>query len=223
MKRILGFALAALVMVVGWQGQAQTQKKQAKTQDAVVDDPKLPRVLLIGDSISIGYTPAVRKLLDGKANVHHNAGNSQDTKNGVAKLKEWLGTGKWDVIHVNFGLHDIKLGTGTHQVPIAEYEKNLHSILKDLKATGAKVIWCSTTPVPEGKLSPPRRNADVIAYNAVAQKAAQEHGITINDLYAFALPQLKEIQRPENVHFTDEGSAKLAAPVADAILKALGK
>ena len=36
----------------------------------VQDDPALPRVLLIGDSISHMYTASVRRLLKGKANVH---------------------------------------------------------------------------------------------------------------------------------------------------------
>ena len=171
----------------------------------VMDDPKLPRVLLIGDSISIGYTVPTRKLLAGKANVHRIPENGGPTTNGAAKIKKWLGDGKWDVIHFNWGLHDLKLDTGKHQVPIDEYEKNLRDLVQTMKATGAKLIWASTTPVPEGKLSPKRSNDDVVAYNAVAKKIMEENGVAINDLYAFALPRLKEIQRPVNVHFSDAG------------------
>jgi acyl-CoA thioesterase-1 len=90
----------------------------------ITDDPKLPRVLLIGDSISIGYTLEVRKLLAGKANVHRNPGNGGPTINGLARLDEWLGTSRWDVIHFNWGLHDLKVLTnGQHQVELAQYER----------------------------------------------------------------------------------------------------
>jgi hypothetical protein len=70
--------------------------------------PGLPRVLLIGDSISIGYTLPVRELLKGKANVHRIPQNGGATDVGLEKMASWLGDGKWDVIHFNFGLHDAK-------------------------------------------------------------------------------------------------------------------
>ena len=87
----------------------------------VEDTPGLPRVLLIGDSISIGYTLPVRELLKGKANVHRIPGNGGPTTNGLKNLDEWL-AGKWDVIHFNFGLHDLKIGDdGSRQVPLEQY------------------------------------------------------------------------------------------------------
>ncbi len=190
---------------------------------AAAQDAKLPHVLIIGDSISIGYTPPTEKRLAGKATIKHNPGNAESTDKGLAKLKDWLGDGKWDVIHFNWGLHDIKLGTGKHQVPIDEYEKNLREIVKHLKATKAKLIFATTTPVPDGKLSPPRKSADVVAYNKVAKKVMEDNGVAVNDLYAFALPQLDKIQRPANVHFTDAGSEALAGRVVAAIEKALAK
>lgn len=186
------------------------------------DVPALPRVLIIGDSISIGYTPSVRKLLKGEANLHRIPENGGSSSNGVEKLGQWLGAGKWDVIHFNFGLHDLKLmEDGNHQVPLARYEQNLRAIAATLKATGATLIFATTTPVPEGKLEPPRRPADVAAFNATALRVMEENGISIDDLYSLALPRLDEIQRPANVHFTDAGSAALAAHVAHAITAAL--
>jgi len=71
-------------------------------------------------------------------------------------------------------------------------------------------------------VSPPRKPEDVAAYNAAALRVMNESGIAIDDLYAFALPRLKEIQRPVNVHFTDAGSEALARQVAASIRKALG-
>jgi len=219
MKRMTFFCALALVASVTLAAQAAP----AKTKPANQAKP-LPRVLLIGDSICIGYHKGVRKLLDHKAVVVKNPGNAQHTGTGLKKIDEWLGEGKWDVIHFNWGLHDLKfMPTGKQQVPIDEYEKNLTQLVERFKKTGAKLIWCATTPVPEGDLKPKRLNSDVIAYNEVAKKVMDANGITIDDLYAFALPQLKEIQRPVNVHFSPDGSKVLAGQVADCILKALGK
>lgn len=214
-------ALAVLAGVGSGQG------KKGKINPAfapVVDDPKLPRVLLIGDSISIGYTVATRQRLAGKANVHRIGENGGPTTNGLKKLKTWLGTGKWDVIHFNWGLHDLKRGGGDkHQVPPEAYERNLRELVTMLKGTGAKLIWASTTPVPDAKVSPPRRDADVLAYNAIAKKIMSENGVAIDDLYAFARPRLKDLQLPANVHFTAKGSQALAERVAASIEKALAK
>src|SRR5476651_196349 len=118
----------------------------------VADEAGLPRVFLIGDSISMGYTVPVRELLKGKANVHRPLTNGGPTPNGLAHLDQWLGTGKWDVIHFNWGLHDLKwcddkgtiteVGVGHQQVPVEDYEKNLRTLVARLKKTGAKLIWC---------------------------------------------------------------------------------
>src|SRR4051794_5451293 len=59
--------------------------------DYVKDDPKLPRVLLIGDSVSGGYTLPTRRALAGKANVHRAPENCGPASNGVKKLDAWLG------------------------------------------------------------------------------------------------------------------------------------
>ncbi len=187
----------------------------------IEDDPKLPRVLLIGDSISMGYTLTVRELLKGKANVHRIPDNGGPTTTGLKNLDKWLGDGKWDVIHFNWGLHDIKAGKDKNQVPLEEYEKNLKALVERLKKTGAKLIWASTTPVPEGKLSPLRKPGDEAAYNAVAKKIMETNGVAIDDLYTFALPRLKKIQVLANVHFTTAGSNELAKEVAKSIETAL--
>ena len=190
----------------------------------IEDTAGLPRVLLIGDSISIGYTVPVRMLLAGKANVHRIAGNAGPSSNGVFLIDTWLGKDKWDLIHFNFGLHDLKrLDDGKHQVPIESYERYLRLIVQRLKKTGARMIWATTTPVPDAKVSPPRVPADVGVFNAAAARVMKEHDVPIDDLYGFALPRLSEIQMPANVHFTPAGSESLAKQVAGAIERALPK
>lgn len=229
--RCVGWVMLGAMIVAGTQaiGQAQSKGKKAPAKRApdpafapIQDDPSLPRVLLLGDSISIGYTLPTRAALAGKANVHRAPTNCGPTLTGVKQLDRWLGDGRWDVIHFNFGLHDLKQADGKHQVPIDQYEKNLREIVARLKKTNARLIWCSTTPVPApGTEGPTRKTEDVVAYNAAAKQIMDENAIAIDDLYAVALPQLDKIQRPANVHFTAEGSAVLAKQVAASILKEL--
>lgn len=225
-KGILGCVVMLLAVFAGTLNYGaepgQTKKALEASLVPLQDTAGLPRVLLIGDSISMGYTLPVREALAGKANVHRPPENCGPTIVGLKQLDAWLGEGSWDVIHFNWGLHDLKqMKDGKQQVPLDEYEKNLRTLVARLKKTGAKLIWCSTTPVPE-KCSPPRSNADVLAYNEVAKKVMDENNIPIDDLYGFALPQITKIQRPNNVHYTDEGSQVLAQQVVRSLEAALG-
>jgi hypothetical protein len=222
--RLSAASIASILTIFSLSGLRAQNPASNPAFAEIKDDPALPRVLLIGDSISIGYTLDTRLLLAGKANVHRIPENGGPTTNGLKNIEKWLGSRKWDVIHFNWGLHDLKLDeNGRHQVPIAAYERNLDKLVERLKGTGAKLIWATTTPVPPGNLSPPRRSEDVIAYNRVALKVMEDNNVAIDDLYSFALPRLDEIQRPSNVHFTPAGSEALARQVAASILAALGK
>jgi hypothetical protein len=193
------------------------------------DDPALPDVLLIGDSISIGYTVDVRKLLKGKADVFRIPGNGQDSDFGVENLGKWLGERKWEVIHFNWGLWDICYRhpdskqpghrdkvNGKLSVTPEQYRENLEKIVARLKETGAELIWCATTPVPEGEVG--RRVGDEIAYNRIAAEIMEKHGVATNDLHAHALEKLPGIAvKKGDVHFTAEGCAHLAEKVAESV------
>lgn len=190
----------------------------------VTDVPGLPRVLLIGDSISIGYTIPVREALKGKANVHRNEGNGGTSHNGVKMAEKWIGDQKWDVIHFNFGLHDIKImKEGKQQVEIEEYEKNLREVVAKLKKSGAKLIFATTTPVPDAKQTPMRVTSDVVKYNAVALKVMKEEGVAVDDLYEAILPRIAKVQKSANVHFNAQGSKILGDQVVASVLEALKK
>jgi hypothetical protein len=221
---VLGAELATKKAKQPGKAKASSGAKHDPAFDKVNDDPSLPRVLLIGDSISIGYTVPVRVALKGKANVHRIPVNGGPTTVGLKGLKEWLGQGHWDVIHFNWGLHDLKImKDGKHQVPVEQYAKNLRALVNELKATKAKLIWASTTPVPEGKSTPARTKGDEVAYNAAAKKVMDENGIAVDDLCAFVTPRLAELQLPGNVHFTAKGYEALGRQVAETILPFLSK
>ena len=109
MKTKLIPLLFATLLALPVLGQAQnTKPKRPNPMAPIRDVAGLPRVLLIGDSISIGYTLPTRELLKGKANVHRIPTNGGPTIRGLVQIDSWLGDGKWDVIHFNWGLHDLK-------------------------------------------------------------------------------------------------------------------
>ncbi len=235
MKFILLLALLTTAVAL-----AETPKKPAKRERKlhpslvkVEDVAGLPRVLLIGDSISMGYTLDVRELLKGKANVHRIPTNGGPTTNGLKNIQAWLGESKWDVIHFNWGLHDLKYiaedpskradpkAPGSHlQVPLADYEKNLSELVKIMQANGAKLIWCNTTHVPAG--SDGRIEGDEVKYNEAAARVMKAAGIPTDDLRAHALAK-PEAQLPANVHYSPEGSRYLAEKVSAVITEHLPK
>ena len=124
-----------------WIALSTTQPPQHPSLEPVEDVAGLPRVLLIGDSISMGYTVPTRELLADKANVHRVPENGGPTSRGVQQIEAWLGDGEWDLIHFNFGLHDLKMmEDGSFQVPIEQYEQNLRQLVQRLTATGANLL-----------------------------------------------------------------------------------
>lgn len=186
----------------------------------------LPKVLIIGDSISIGYTPHVKRMLEGVAVVQHNPGNAQHTGTGLEKIDPWLGDERWDVIHFNWGLWDLCYRHpdskvqgrrdkvhGTQFMTLDQYEKNLDKLVTRLKKTGAKLIWANTTLVPEGEAG--RKLGDDLKYNEAAARVMKKHGVMINDLNALTRKFPADLFiKPGNVHFTNAGSQKLAEQVA---------
>jgi lysophospholipase L1-like esterase len=193
----------------------------------------LPKVLIIGDSISMGFTPHVSRQLEEKAAVTHNRGNAKHTSEGLAKLDQWIGKTDWDVIHFNWGLWDLCYRhpeskvqghrdkvNGTLTTTLEQYEKNLEQLVSRLENTNAKLIWANTTVVPEGEAG--RVQGDDVKYNEVAARIMKNHGIIINDLHSLTKtfpPNL--FDGPGNVHYTQEGYQKIGQQVTDHILTAL--
>jgi acyl-CoA thioesterase-1 len=191
----------------------------------------LPLVFIVGDSISMGYTPHVRGELEGRARVERHEGNGGDSHNVLSNLTAaWLPAlgEKPDLIHVNCGLHDLRFWTekDEYQVPIESYRKNMGLLAKALAATGATVIWTTTTPVLDGapgmSTQFPRKNEDVDAYNAVALEIMTAAGFAVDNLNAFVKELGPEsVITPDGVHFTDDGYVRLGAEVAEAVAKEL--
>lgn len=224
-SNLLAAAICLTFMTTNLQAQAKKPKRKPNPIFAPVkDDSKLPRVLLIGDSISIGYTLPTREFLKGKANLHRIPTNGGPTTKGIASIDAWLGKGKWDIIHFNWGLHDLRYSGpkekgGKPQVALTAYEKNLEKLVLRLKKTAAKLIWRNTTPVPPG--SKGRYVGDSIKYNAAAARVMKKHGIPTHDLFTMSKTRMKELMLPANVHYTKEGSRVLGKDVARVIAEEL--
>jgi len=205
---------------------------QASRQTAT--EQELPKVLLIGDSISGGYRDTVFAELDGIADVSRIPGNGEWTGTGVEKIDEWLGDTHWDVIHFNWGLWDMygwRYYNEDHS-PQA-YERRLEILVTRLEQTGATLIWATTPPpCPENEVSMRDRFHEngVITpeveqqYLAAAARVMQRHNVRINDLNALVRPRLEEFSpEPDNVHYTGAGYGVLGRQVAQAIREAINE
>jgi len=193
----------------------------------------LPKVLIIGDSISIGYTPHVKKILKGKAVVIHHKGNAQHTSTGLKKLDSWLGDTEWDVIHFNWGLWDLCYRNPTSKAQgnrdkangkvtstLELYNKNLEQLVTRLKKTNAKLIWAHTTIVPDKEAG--RIVGDDKKYNDLATKIMKKHGVTINDLHSLTKDFSPDLfAGAGDVHYKQDGYKKIGQQVAGSIQKAI--
>jgi lysophospholipase L1-like esterase len=195
---------------------------------AAAQEKPLPKVVLIGDSIRIGYAPFVAKQLDGKAIVISPTPNGEDSGNVLRNLDEWLIKERPDVVHINAGLHDLKLKGSTYQVPLADYEKNLKTIVDRIqRETNASVIFATSTPIldtlhAQRKVGFDRFDADVRKYNAAAVAVMKQAGVPINDLHELVEGRGKEqLISSDGTHYTPEGYEALAAAVTESILPSL--
>jgi len=200
---------------------------------ASLDDPTLPRLLFIGDSISGNYSRGLRDSLKGKFNLHHPPTNCGPSEKGKRNIVEWLGGYRqprrgWDVISFNFGHWDAGNDRTT-------YQANIEAVIKELKKTGAKLIWVTTCPVPAGfppagKLTArgkaPRRTAGVMRkyLNPWALEVIARHPeITVCDQWRFvkegADDLFKAWWKGKNVHFRGKPAAALGRHLATHVLK----
>lgn len=192
----------------------------------ITDVEGLPRVMLLGDTVSVGYTLPTRKLLEGKANVHRNAITTASSQLGAESVSEWLGHTKWDVIYFNFGAFDLVLEKdGAVAVPPDRYEANLRLIIAKLRAHSpeARLIFATTTPIPTEQTRSQIKYAAEKAdeYRLIAEKVMRECGVPISDLRAVVTPRLNEWQIPGNIHFREAAYEAVSTKVADQIAVAL--
>lgn len=193
---------------------------------------KQPNILIIGDSISIGYTPFVKNHFQGKAVVEHNPGNAQHTGTGLEKIDEWLGDEEWDIVQFNWGLWDLAYRhpdatvygnrdkvNGEITYTVEDYAKNLDSIVTYIKSkTDAKLIFVTTSYVPEDEAG--RFTSDPKSYNSAAKAVMKKHDVLVNDIYK----KSKNIHKKygigsDDVHYTNEGYSMMSELISSFLEK----
>ncbi len=186
-------------------------------------------MLLLGDSIRLGYAPFVAKKLEGIADVISPKDNGGDTANTLKMLDKWLEAGKPVVVHINCGLHDLKFGkkTNAFQVPPDDYAKNLKAIVERLRKETLHVMFATTTPILDDrhagrKADFDRFDKDVKAYNERAVKMMLELGVPVDDLYRVVQDGgPAELLGKDGTHYTLAGYERLADAVTDCVKRQL--
>ena len=195
---------------------------------AAAQEKPLPRVVLVGDSIRMCYAPLVAKRLEGKAIVISAKPNGEDTVNVLRNLDDWVIKERPDLVHINAGLHDLKVTVKSYQVPLADYEKNLQTILERIRTgTKATIIFATSTPIldtlhAQRKVGFDRFEADVQKYNAAAAAVMKRAGVPVNDLHALVEDGGRDrLMASDGTHYTEQGYELLATAVTEKILSLL--
>lgn len=190
-------------------------------------DP-LPNLLVIGDSISIGYTPYLGAQMQ-DFNVNHPTENCQNTTKTLAHLDAYLTESAGSRVIVwnngNWNARDMSTFDPSSPNPewagtaLIQYEQELIEIAQKLVATSAKIFFVTTTSTIPG--NPLYIAGRAEAQNAVAKSVLPQMGITVIDLYEFQLPHTDWFLAPNDVHFKDYGYANLATFIAAEIRRNL--
>ena len=185
----------------------------------------MPRVLVIGDSVSVGYFPWLQKDMEGQAILIHNQGNAGNSWSTMVSVDGYLqAVPNPDLVAWNNGLHDLtyynkELGRNLdHTEVLQDYKSYLKAIGEQLLASGARVIFFTTTDIPPKE--PSRHVDDLSAYNDAARAVMHELGIPVYDLGGFS-QKLRDYHidadQQNNVHYRPEGYQLLAQFAASSI------
>ena len=180
------------------------------------NDVTLPRVALIGDSITEGYFRCVFKALEGIAHVDVLATSYSISSPAYQNMvKSFVRDSDYAVVHYNYGLH-------AHSVEDDEYERTCASMLDYITEHAKAVVGTSTTVLESDlKTESPHWKEKVRARNKRLQKVAQEKGLLIDDLNALSQSLTGDYRAPDGVHFSEKGYQALAELVAESIKKVL--
>lgn len=204
----------------------------------VVSEDRLPRVLILGDSVYQQPARDAAKELKGRVEVVFatiSPGEVRHTQNAIDNLDLLLGEGNWDLIHFNFGLGDLvhrapnmkafrvmaREAGGVRTTSPQQYERNLHTLVERLKATDARLVWASTTPIRHSSSNVFEMGSE-IKFNAIAARVMAARKVPTNDMYSF-VRDLIDMKRPAS-HGADPfffDRKPLHPPIVRAILREL--
>ena len=192
---------------------------------------KLPKVMLLGDSIRLSYQPLVAELLAGKAEVVGPHINGQFALYTLSSIPTWITEfGEPDVIHWNNGIHDAGYNPmrSPVQIPLEDYAGNLRCIIRRVHANITKnLIFATSTPPHPAKPSSEDgwswKQGDIERYNAAAREVMAEFGVPVNDLYRIIRADPDRLISADQLHLSDEGKSLCAAAVARIVEECLNQ
>lgn len=182
----------------------------------------MKKVLLLGDSIRLGYQSYVKDKLDGLADVVGPEENCRFAKYTLWNVDQWTTDyGRPDVIHWNNGIWDIQHRSGEHGIftPLEEYVATIQRVLLRLRKTGAQIVWATTTAVdPRNQQC---KNEEIDIYNQAIVQMMHAENIDVNDLNHLIKGNIASYIDNDLVHLTAQGSEACADAVAGAVKKYL--
>ena len=185
--------------------------------DEVTLDDK-PRVLLVGDSITHGYQGLVREMLRGVCRVDYVATSyAIDNKLYVALVEGMAGNSRYDVIHINHGLHGIHMSPRT-------YKSKMKKLLERLKKN-SKIIVAETTFVYNGGNKRPHKAwmKRVRERNEIVGELVTLLDLELDKLFEISKKMPKEYRAEDGTHYVEEGYKTLATEVVKTIRETLEK
>ena len=212
---------------------------------ATAQEQEIPQVLFLGDQVHRAIVQAAAKELVGKVSVNYPQGVASNSGTALAQIEPLLGETKWDIIYFNFGIGDLfykdpstreirimsKHGGGVRVSTPAQYEERLDALVQRLKATNAKLMWGSTTPMVtvhffnsyQGNIFD--ENAER-QYNAIAARVMAKHEVPVIDLHAHVMAQFKPDEKhPPYTQYAKEMEKRghpLHAPLVEALSNLAG-
>lgn len=177
---------------------------------------QLPNVLLLGDSITRNYFPAVTKDLAGIANVYLMASSTSVGDPRLPhQIKEFAALEKvrFRVVHFNNGMH----GWGyTEEQYKAAFPSFLHAV-RSLVGKNGTLVWASITPVRPDAANGPT-NPRIESRNAIAEELVKAAHTQIDDQYDL-MRQHQDLYE-DSVHFNSAG-AKIQGDQAAAAIRSM--
>jgi len=184
------------------------------------------KVVLIGDSIRMGYQPLVAKKCK-EAEVWGPAENCRHSLWALDHFQEWVADQNPDVVHVNFGIHDASIQPdGQHQILLPQYRLCLQRFINKVKELGnTRMIWATTTPIYTPERGVPMAqwqvyaDAEIKEYNAAALEIIKREGLSVNYLHEVIVRNdFTKCLSEDGCHMTEFGNEALS----DAVVKAIG-
>lgn len=194
-----------------------------------IEHPDWPKVLIYGDSISMGYrNDFIPALLARHVYVFHCVHfiNGEVSKQALEELASRY---QFDVIVFNNGLHSL------HWTPDKVSDQQVHDRMTDLAecfekgAPQAKIFYLLTTPHTAKRPAPDQpvdamgdKNDTVIRLNKISEQVMREQGIPVIDDYS-ALAAKLNLAAGDQFHWQAPAYKIISEEIQRAILPVLGK